>query len=439
MVNGGIFRTAVLFRLYLVSVKRIFLIAGFAGVAVFAFSAAEAAAATLRLSPAAGSFILGSTFDVSVIINTGNQAVNTIEVALNFPPNKLQIANPSLGKSIVQIWASQPKYSNEKGEIYFIGGIPSPGINTSEGIVQSFTFRVVAPGEAKISFGKNNSVLANDGLGTDILKQTSPALFRLILPSAQGPEIFSPTHPEAGKWYKDSNPILKWTSVTQSQGASYAIDHDPQGVPDTEIDTLDDEATFSGLESGVWYFHAREKGGGTWGGVSHYPLYIDTLPPASFGIDVSPSLRTSSKSPIVRFFTTDSLSGFDHFELKLVPLKSGPGDSTFFFEASSPQQLSGLKPGRYELIVRAYDKAGNFRDESETLSILSSIFQFITPEGVDFVFFFVPWAIFLPIVSLVVLVILILLASMWRRHRHHLKHAFREDFRKLRPRFLTRK
>lgn len=396
-------------------------------------------AANLRLSPAAGSFILGSTFDVSVILNTQDTAVNTVEVELLFPPDKLQIANPSLGKSIVEIWASPPSYSNQEGRIYFVGGITAPGINTSEGIVQSFTFRVVSPGEARITFGKNNtSVLANDGFGTDVLKQTSPGVYRLILPPAQGPEIFSPTHPEQGKWYKDPNPILKWTSVTQSQGFSYSIDRDPSGAPDTEVDTFDAEATFSNLDSGIWYFHVREKAGGSWGGVSHYFLNIDTVSPAAFGVNVSPGERTSSRSPILRFFTTDALSGFDHFEIKAVPLRSGPNENTFFFEAASPYQLSGLKPGRYEVIVRAYDKAGNFRDQSVTLNILSSILQFVSPEGVDFILFFAPWRIFLPILGLVSLVVLGFVASMWRKHRHHLKHAFKEDFRRLKVKAAKR-
>ena len=113
-------------------------------------------AATLRLSPNIGSFILGSTFDVSVILNTQDIPVNTVEVELLFPADKLQIANPSLGKSIVGIWATPPSYSNQEGRIYFVGGIPSPGINTSEGVVQSFTFRVISPGEGRITFGKRD-------------------------------------------------------------------------------------------------------------------------------------------------------------------------------------------------------------------------------------------------------------------------------------------
>ncbi|MDO8584560.1 MAG: cohesin domain-containing protein [bacterium] len=395
---------------------------------VFAF---PAHAAVLRLSPAAGTFILGSTFDVSVMLNTEGVAANTVEAELHFPPEKLQIANPSLGKSIVQIWASPPTFSNQEGKIYFIGGIPTPGVNISEGVVQSFTFRVVAPGEAKISFGKNTSVLANDGLGTNILKQTSPALFRLLLPPARGPEVFSPTHPEQGKWYNDPNPTLKWTVIPSSQGFSYRLDHSPISSPDTAVRTGDAEVTFSDLESGSWYFHVREKAGGSWGGTSHYALNIDTQPPAAFGVDVSPSLRTTEPRPILRFFTTDARSGFDHIEVKMVPLSTGPGDSSFFFEASSPYQLSGLKPGRYEVVVRAYDKAGNFRDESVTLTLLSSRFQIFGPEGMDMFFVFVPWTILLPIVLGLTLFFAIVLVFLWVRHRHHLTHAFWEDVKNI--------
>ena len=174
----------------------------------------------------------------------------------------------------------------------------------------------------------------------------------------------------------------------------------------------------------------REKAGGSWGGTSHYFMNIDTIAPAAFSVNVSPSPRTSDKSPIIRFFTTDTLSGFDHFEIKLVPLANGPNESTFFFEASSPYELSNLSTGRYELVVRAYDKADNFRDESVILNILSSFFQFISPEGIDLIVVFVPWSIFLPILIVIIFILLMMVVAMWIKHRHHLRHAFWEDFRK---------
>jgi hypothetical protein len=419
-------------------VKRTPLLFGIVFVALL-FFIPRADAATLRITPGAGSFVLGGTFDVSVVLNSEGEAVNTIAVDLDFPADKLQLTNPSLGKSIIQIWANPPTFSNREGRIYFIGGIPSPGVNTSEGIVQSFTFRVVAPGEAQISFSDETRVLANDGLASDILRQTSPARFSLILPASQGPDIFSPTHPEQGRWYRDPNPIFSMSKTTTSQGFSVRIDHDPNGFPDAEVDIEESETSFSDLTSGVWYYHAREKGGGVWSGVSHFSTNIDRDPPALFDINVSPGTRTTNRSPIFRFFTTDGLSGFDHFEMKVVPLKSGPTDSTFFFEVSSPHQLSGIDPGRYEVIIRAVDVAGNFLDRSVTMNIVSSFFQFVGPEGLDLFFFFLPWDLFLPVFFLIILLVLVLLGYIWWHHRQHLRHAFREDLRALRTRRTTKK
>lgn len=395
---------------------------------VSAVGAVRVEAATLRLSPGAGSFVLGSTFDVSLILNTEGVSVNTIAAELHFPPNKIQIANPSLGKSIVQVWATQPIFSNQEGRIYFVGGIPSPGITTSQGVVQSLTFRVVAPGEATISFGNETQVLANDGLGTNVLKQTSPARFRFILPPSQGPEVFSPTHPEQGKWYKDPNPTFIWDKSVGSEGFSFHMDHDPNGTPDASVDSAESQTSFTDLESGAWYFHVRERAAGVWSGTSHYLVNIDTVSPAAFDMDTSPGTRTTSRSPIVRFFTTDALSGFDHFEIKVVSLSGEGAASAFFFEAASPYQLSALKPGRYETVVRAYDKAGNVRDESVTLTILSSGLQLITSEGVDLILFFVPWRFLLPIFILIALGLGVALVRVWNKHRHHLAPAVKRDF-----------
>lgn len=401
--------------------------------------AGNAKGATLRLSPATGSFVLGSTFDVSLMLNTEGAAVNTIAVELRFPPNKLQIANPSLGKSIVQVWATQPIFSNQEGHIYFVGGIPSPGITTSQGIVQSLTFRVVAPGEATISFGDETQVLANDGLGTNVLKQTSPARFNFILPPSQGPEVFSPSHPEQGKWYKDPNPTFLWDKAVGSEGFSFHVDHDPSGAPDATVDSSESQASFTNLESGAWYFHIRERAAGVWGGTSHYLVNIDTLPPAVFEVNVSPGERTSVKTPILRFFTTDSFSGFDHFDLKVISLRSvDREESPFFIETASPYQLTSLTSGRYEVVVRAYDVSGNTRDQSVTLTILASGFSPITAEGIDFILFFAPWRILLPILGFLGFILFMLLLYFWKHYREHLVAAVRHDVRRATRAFMRR-
>ena len=90
--------------------------------------------ASLSLGPASGTYVVGSTFTTSVYLDTGGESINALDLKILFPPDKLQVVSPSLGKSIVSVWASQPSYNNETGEIHLEGGIPNPGLNTSQGI-----------------------------------------------------------------------------------------------------------------------------------------------------------------------------------------------------------------------------------------------------------------------------------------------------------------
>ena len=387
----------------------------------------QAAPATMYLSPSAGSFFVGSTFDVSILLNTGGSSVNTVEVALDFPENVIQIANPSIGKSIIQVWATNPTFSNRTGQIYFVGGIPSPGIQTSNGVVLTMTFRVIAPSSGTINFGERTRVLANDGSGTDILTQATHGSYTFLPVPPQGPAISSPTHPDQTKYYKNSSPTFDWTKDPGTEAFSYTIDEDPNGLPDTVSEGTDSSTSFDSLADGIWYFHVRAKKSGVWGGTSSFMAHVDTRPPAEFKTSISPGNRTSEQRPVTRFFTTDSLSGLDHYELKLVPLAlQSDAESAFFFGVNSPYQFSPLEAGRYTLIVRAYDKAGNWRDSEENLTITTSFFRLISNEGVDLVFLFLSWEKILSILAGLILALVLLLTIFWYRHKDHLRKHFKK-------------
>ena len=68
---------------------------------IFAVSKAEAA--TLSAGPTTGTFTVGSTFDVSLFLDTEGKPVNTIAAFLSFPADKLQLVSPTTGKSIISI------------------------------------------------------------------------------------------------------------------------------------------------------------------------------------------------------------------------------------------------------------------------------------------------------------------------------------------------
>ena len=160
------------------------------------FSTQAQTGAVLKLVPASGTFYVGKTFDVSIVVDTGPQAINAIAAELHFSPEIIQVTNPAAGSSIVSLWSAPPTFSNEEGIVRLQGGIPSPGVKTSQGVVTTLTFRAMQPGNVSLIFTGNSQVLANDGRGTNILSLTVGATYRIELPPPEGPAVTSSTHPE---------------------------------------------------------------------------------------------------------------------------------------------------------------------------------------------------------------------------------------------------
>lgn len=62
------------------------------------FIPGAALAATLSLSPSSGTFMVGSTFEASLFLNTEGKSVNALDITLSFPAEKLQLVSPPGGE-----------------------------------------------------------------------------------------------------------------------------------------------------------------------------------------------------------------------------------------------------------------------------------------------------------------------------------------------------
>jgi hypothetical protein len=380
--------------------------------------------ASIYLAPSTGTFITGNTFDISIFVNTGGVDINTVKVDLKFNPQKIQIVNPTVGKSFVSVWIAQPAYSNINGTATFQGGVPSPGFNTSAGLISTITFRAIAPGDATISILEDSHILLNDGKGTDVLNSMGRGVYKIILPPPEGPKIFSPTHPDQNKWYKDNNPTFSWQKEEGITDFSYSIDNDYRGVPDNISEGGGQSVSFANLKDGFWYFHIKAKKGGIWGGTSHYVIKIDTTPPAEFTLNIEPNVASviSAYPPVISFVTTDALSGLDHYELKTIGFEGANVRESidFFVETVSPYNVP-VDAGVYKVVVRAFDKAGNWRESSEGVKIIPQDKLIIIREGINLWVIFLYWRdIGIIIVSMAVIVLFIL---FWRRRRIKKKNA----------------
>lgn len=124
---------------------------------------------TLSISPKEGSFPIDGTFDISVNIDS-KQSINAAEATINFDPDTLEVVNISKDKSIFNLWIQEPTFSNASSSIQFSGGIIPNGYQGS-GELFIITFQPKKTGSTNLTFS-NASVLANDGKGTETLKNT---------------------------------------------------------------------------------------------------------------------------------------------------------------------------------------------------------------------------------------------------------------------------
>lgn len=351
-----------------------------------------AEAATLSISPATGTFTVGSTFDVSIFLNTEGRPVNAIDATISFPPDELQLVSPSAGKSVIGVWTAQPVINNQIGKITFQGGIPG-GINVSSGLVTTLTFRVKAVGTAAVKFGDNSRVLLHDGKGTNDLNNTNNGVYNLTLPPPAGPIVSSETHPEQNVWYQNTNISLTWTNDQQIDGYSYIFSDEPIDNPDDIVDSNKNSIVYRNGGDGTHYFHIKAFKNGSWGGTTHFAVKVDSSPPAEFEANVIPNKRTVRNQPIFEFQTTDSLSGIDHYESKLISLNKQviSGNQNLFIETTSPYIPTKLELGEYDFIVRAYDLAGNYIESKTKISIVTWAFEFVSSDGFQLRNVLIPW------------------------------------------------
>ncbi|UCE37745.1 MAG: Ig-like domain-containing protein [Thermoplasmata archaeon] len=113
---------------------------------------------------------------------------------------------------------------------------------------------------------------------------------------------------------------------------------------------------YTTIADGIYYWKVRVKDNdGDWSPYSNYwNITIDITPPNSFTPLATPDGWTNNNQPQISFFTIDATSGIDYYQVKI--------DSGSFTTQMSPYTLPEQSDGTHNITVRAYDKAGNYRD-----------------------------------------------------------------------------
>jgi hypothetical protein len=325
---------------------------------------------TLSISPASGSYSQGKTFSVKISVSSPTTAINAVSGTLAFPPDKLQVTSVSKAESILTLWVQGPSFSNPQGTVSFEGVVPNPGFTGSGGLVATVNFKVIGTGNAIIKFN-NGSILANDGEGTNILKNLNTASYTLstlseppvVLDSdkLEDSVITSSTHPDQNKWYSNNAPIFNWQVPAGATAVRLLYDHNPLSTPNKVYSPAISEKSLEDVPDGVYYFHAQFRTSAGWGTPHHFRFRIDTMDPDPFKIIFPKGNRSEIPDPAISFRASDSLSGIDHYDIKI-----GNGELVTHEadEALEPIKLPSQAAGTHTVLVRVVDKAGNSTTES---------------------------------------------------------------------------
>ncbi|WP_455392910.1 C1 family peptidase [[Eubacterium] cellulosolvens] len=165
------------------------------------------------------------------------------------------------------------------------------------------------------------------------------------------PLPFTPTANPSG-WSPVTQPVITFSTTDTTSG----IDHYSVKIDTGTFTTQISPYTLPPQSNGIHDVTVRAfdlAGNYAEGTVK---VYVDTTLPDPFTPEADPSGWTAETRPVITFYTSDSTSGIDHYELKI--------DDDPFETQASPYTLPSLSDGTHTITVRAYNKAGKFIDGS---------------------------------------------------------------------------
>jgi hypothetical protein len=148
---------------------------------VFIATPVYAGQASLFLSKSQTTVSEGENITIDVKVKSPDQAINAVSGSITFPGDLIQISSISRDNSILNIWTHDPNVSRNK--ISFEGVILNPGYTGQGGSIFHIVFQAKKTGNATVSFNEG-SILANDGLGTNIINGLNSTSFNIIASGA---------------------------------------------------------------------------------------------------------------------------------------------------------------------------------------------------------------------------------------------------------------
>lgn len=325
---------------------------------------------TLSLNPEFGIFDQEAEQRFSVIASGQLKEASQLDVSLLYDQTALQIKELD-DTSTACSSVLQKQINEQEGRITFTC-ILSPSAQHSERTLTDIILQPIASGQASLEFDNSTTHLSDltGSTNTDILRMTQSSSYRfedfnyaavgqrsdLLAPKPL--VVFSPTHPNASRWYSTRTARFVWASYSE-QGFVYAFDNKPDTVPLYTHIVTDSHVEIPVPGDGVYYFHLKSLESDH---VEHYRIQVDHTPPTITSLAVSSNYISVGGVLRLTVQADDAASGIQNNYYIAV-------DQDLWLPVGEQVLVPMTKAGTQHLAVRAFDTAGNFTEQSLNIEV----------------------------------------------------------------------
>jgi hypothetical protein len=319
---------------------------------------------TLSLRPESGFIDPNVRQSIDVIVNKGEEEVNAVDVILTYDPAEAEVEEIRTDSSTFCDYFTEKRIDQERGEVRIACVELPPGLPGESSIIASV---VVYPKKSfSLRFSPESQVLANDGLGTNVLRVSNDARFTLG-PAASSSDplfmsLYSSSHPNSERWYNKRLADFNWVAIP---GASYEYYLDETSSTARAVSastsrtvTRQNRLDVSIPSDGIYYFHVFARDGDREGPVATQKMLIDTEPPRNVSISMSETEVRPGETVRLQFNGADDQSGLlSNYYVRI-------NEGSFLLPVGNELYVPFTRRGQNVITLRVYDRAGNYSEAS---------------------------------------------------------------------------
>lgn len=142
--------------------------------------------------PTKGQYGVGEVFPMKLEIGGIKVPINVVQADISYDPARLEVVDISTNGSFATIFV-QKEINNIAGYARLTGGIPNPGFAKSSGLFGTVYFKGKSPGPVSVKFLPTTMALANDGKGTNVLRQLGDIPYIIVSADVSRAKLNKPT------------------------------------------------------------------------------------------------------------------------------------------------------------------------------------------------------------------------------------------------------